>query len=393
MTTTLPDLQTFPCSHCGAKLEFNPRVGRLKCPYCGHEEDVPESPDDLTELPYETYLATRKVKTSRLSESALEVACPSCRARVTFQPPDVAGNCPFCGTGIVGKGEKAHPVVEPGGILPCLVAQKQARDRIRKWLGSNWFVPSALQQMAQQEGLQGVYLPFWTYDAQTQTQYTGQRGEHYYTTETHTYTNSEGETITETREIQHTRWYSASGSVARFFDDVLIPATTQLTPKQLKKLEPWNLKKLVPYAPAYLAGFKAQRYQVPLEMGLERAKTEMQKVIHQDICHDIGGDEQQVDWSTTQHHDITFKHVLLPVWLSAYRYNNKQYQVIVNAQTGEVIGDRPYSAVKIALAIAAGVTVLVGGFFLFSRLMDKPSPKRPSSAPSYIHRRTTSRPF
>ncbi|MBD2329793.1 hypothetical protein [Alkalinema sp. FACHB-956] len=385
-TTPLTHLQEFPCSSCGAKLEFNPKAGQLKCPYCGHEEAVPELPDGLQEIPFESFLAERKVKTVLLSDSALEVACPGCRARITFQPPDVAGKCPFCGTGIVGKGEKAHPVVEPGGVLPCKVTANQARDKIRKWLGNNWFVPNSLQEMAQQQGLQGVYLPFWTYDAQTHSSYTGQRGEYYYVTETRTYTNSEGETVTTSEQVRHTHWYSTSGYVSRSFDDVLIPATTQLPEKQLNRLTNWNLQQLVPYSPAFLAGFKAQRYQVSLESGLDRAKQKMQETIHQDVRHDIGGDEQHVDSVSTQHSEITFKHILLPVWLSAYRYNNKVFQVIVNAQTGQVMGERPYSATKIAIAVVAGVAVLVGGFFLFTR-MTGPSHRSPSrtyrSTPTY----------
>lgn len=358
--------QEFPCPSCGGKLEFNPQAGRLKCIYCGHEEDVPQDADDVVEIPYEDFLATKKVKTIVLSETALEVSCPGCRARVTFQPPDVAGKCPFCGTSIVSKGEKAHPVVEPGGVIPCKVTQKIAQTNVRKWLGNNWFLPSALKELAQQEGMQGVYLPFWTYDAQTESDYTGSRGEYYYTTETYAVTNDQGETEWETREVQHTHWYPVAGHVSQFFDDILIPATQQLDDKQLKKLSGWNLQQLLPYSPSYLAGFKAQRYQVPLEAGLGKAKVVMQSQLNHTVCQDIGGDTQTVNSIQTQHHQITFKHILLPVWISAYRYQNKQYRVMVNAQTGQVSGDRPYSKTKITIAVVAGLAVLIGGFYLFA---------------------------
>ena len=278
--------QEFPCSKCGGKLEFNPKAGRLKCIYCSNEEDISQDQDDVQEISYDDFLATKKVKTVLLSETALEISCPSCRARVTFEPPDVAGKCPFCGTSIVSKGEKAHPVVEPGGVIPCKVTKKNAQTNVRKWLGNNWFLPSSLKELAQQEGMQGVYLPFWTYDAQTESDYTGRRGEHYYTTESYTVINSEGEITWETRETQHTRWYPASGHVSQFFDDILIPATKQLDDNQLKKLSGWNLQQLLPYSPSYLAGFKAQRYQVPLEMGLVKAKEEMRSQLNSTVSRD-----------------------------------------------------------------------------------------------------------
>lgn len=358
--------QEFPCSKCGGKLEFNPKAGRLKCIYCSNEEDISQDQDDVQEIAYDDFLATKKVKTVLLSETALEVSCPSCRARVTFEPPDVAGKCPFCGTSIVSKGEKAHPVVEPGGVIPCKVTQKSAQTNVRKWLGNNWFLPSSLKELAQQEGMQGVYLPFWTYDAQTESDYTGSRGEYYYTTESYCVTDSEGETTWETREVQHTRWYPVVGHVSQFFDDVLIPATKQLDEKQLKKLSGWNLQQLLPYSPSYLAGFKAQRYQVPLEMGLVKAKEEIRSQLNTTVSDDIGGDTQTVSSINTQHHNVTFKHIMLPVWISAYRFQNKQYRVMVNAQTGQVSGDRPYSKAKIAIAVVAGLSILIGGFMLFS---------------------------
>ena len=363
--------QEFPCSKCGGKLEFNPKAGRLKCIYCSNEEDILQDKDDVQEISYDDFLATKKVKTVLLSETALEVACPSCRARVTFEPPDVAGKCPFCGTSIVSKGEKAHPVVEPGGVIPCKVTQKNAQTNVRKWLGNNWFLPTSLKELAQQEGMQGVYLPFWTYDTQTESDYTGSRGEYYYTTESYAVTNSEGETEWETREVQHTRWYPAAGHVSRFFDDILIPATKQLDDKQLKKLSGWNLQQLLPYSPSYLAGFKAQRYQVPLEMGLVKAKEEIRSQLNTTVSNDIGGDTQTVNSINTQHLNVTFKHIMLPVWISAYRYKNKQYRVMVNAQTGQVSGDRPYSKVKIAIAVIAGLSILIGGFLLFLNANNK----------------------
>ena len=363
--------QEFPCSKCGGKLEFNPKAGRLKCIYCSNEEDISQDKDDVQEISYDDFLATKKVKTVLLSETALEVACPSCRARVTFEPPNVAGKCPFCGTSIVSKGEKAHPVVEPGGVIPCKVTQKNAQTNVRKWLGNNWFLPTSLKELAQQEGMQGVYLPFWTYDTQTESDYIGSRGEYYYTTESYAVTNSEGETEWETREVQHTRWYPVAGHVSRFFDDILIPATKQLDDKQLKKLSGWNLQQLLPYSPSYLAGFKAQRYQVPLEMGLVKAKEEIRSQLNTTVSHDIGGDTQTVSSINTQHLNVTFKHIMLPVWISAYRYKNKQYRVMVNAQTGQVSGDRPYSKVKITIAVIAGLSILIGGFLLFSNANPK----------------------
>jgi ribosomal protein S27E len=350
----------FPCPSCGSKLEFNPQAGELKCGHCGWKEAIPQSAAAIEERSYEQYLQVDDSELAALSATAMEVECNGCRAKITFEPPQTAGKCPFCGTAIVAQAQTAHPAVTPESLLACTVSQQEARVKVRKWLSSRWFAPNALKQLAQQEGLQGMYLPFWTYDSNTMSHYQGERGEHYYVTESYTTTNSDGEQVTETREVQHTRWHSVSGSVTRWFDDILIPGTQAIPAAQLDQLAPWDLTQLMPYDPAYLAGFKAQRSQVSLPQGFGLAQAVMAPVIDRDVRSDIGGDEQRVHDVATAYHAVTFKHILLPVWLSAYRYNNKQFQVMVNAQTGEVLGDRPYSTVKIALAIVAGVTVVLG---------------------------------
>jgi hypothetical protein len=204
-----------------------------------------------------------------------------------------------------------------------------------------------------------VYLPFWTFDTNTTTDYTGQRGEHYYVTETYYERDSQGNQVQRTRQVRHTRWYSASGTVTASFDDVLIPATLSLSPNRLAALEPWDLQELRPYDPAFLSGFKAQRYQVDLAQGFERVKQTIAPVIEQDVRNDIGGDEQRIEGLATDYSAISFKHLLLPVYAGAYRYNGKLFQIVVNGRTGEIQGDRPYSFWKIALLVGSILFVLM----------------------------------
>jgi hypothetical protein len=137
---------------------------------------------------------------------------------------------------------------------------------------------------------------------------------------------------------------------------VLIPATLALSPERLTSLEPWDLEALRSYDPAFLSGFKAQRYQVDLAGGFERAKEVIAPAIEARIRQDIGGDEQMIESVSTNYSDVTFKHLLLPVYAGAYRYNGKPYQIMVNGRTGEIQGERPYSFWKIALLV---LTILV----------------------------------
>jgi len=351
-------IHRYPCTACGADLLYEPKDGFLTCPYCCHKEAIPACAEQVEERSFEQYLQIRPEQLEQLAANALEVNCQSCGATVTFTPPEVARQCDFCGVQIVAQAKSADPILAPGGVLPFRITHQDANAGLRKWLQSRWFAPNALKQFAQPTAISGVYLPFWTYDTNTTSYYTGERGEHYYVTETYYTTDSNGKQVQQTRQVQHTRWYPASGSVSRWFDDVLVAASVSLALKRIEALEPWDLAELRPYDPAFLSGFKAQRYQVDLAQGFERVKQVAAGVIHGDVCSDIGGDEQRVHNISTSYSGITFKHLLLPVYAGAYRFNQKVYQIVVNGRTGEIQGDRPYSVWKILLLVA-GLLLLV----------------------------------
>jgi len=349
----------YPCPSCGAHLLFEPRDGFLSCPYCGHKEAIPESADQVQERSFEQYLQIRPEQLEQLAANALEVRCQSCGATVTFTPPEVAGQCDFCGVQIVAQPKSADPILAPEGVLPFRFTQREAETGLRQWLQSRWFAPNALKQFARPDAINGVYLPFWTYDAYTTSYYAGERGEHYYTSETYSERDSQGREVTRTRQVRHTRWSPATGEVARWFDDVLVAATTSLPQKRLEALEPWDLTELKPYDPAFLSGFRAQRYQVDLAQGFEHVKQFAAGVIKGDVRQAIGGDEQRIHNIATHYSGVTFKHLLLPVYAGAYRFNQKVFQIVVNGRTGEIQGDRPYSFWKIALLVGTIALILV----------------------------------
>jgi len=359
-------IHRYPCPACGADLLYEPRDGFLSCRYCGHKEAIPTSPEQIEELSFEQYLQIRPEQLEQLAANALEVQCQGCGATVAFTPPEVARECDFCGLQIVTQAKSADPILAPGGLLPFRFTQDEANAALRQWLQSRWFAPNALKHFAQPDSIHGVYLPFWTYDTNTTSYYTGERGEHYYVTETYYDTDSKGNRVRRTRQVRHTRWHDASGTVTRWFDDVLVPATISLAQNRLEALEPWDLAELRPYDPGYLSGFKAQRYQVDLGRGFERVKQVAAGVIQRDVREDIGGDEQRIHKVSTYYSGITFKHLLLPVYAGAYRFNQKIYQIIVNGRTGELQGDRPYSFWKIALLVTAILFVLLIIALVFS---------------------------
>jgi predicted RNA-binding Zn-ribbon protein involved in translation (DUF1610 family) len=352
------------CTSCGALLKFKPGTRNLACEYCGSENEIaaPETEGVIVENSLDDFLAKNFDLEAKMQVTT--VKCDSCHAISTFDPKTSSDQCPFCAAPLVVKGGTTSTIHRPQYVLPFGIDEKKSRSNFKTWLKSLWFAPNDLKHYADGAAkLNGMYLPFWTFDCGTRTSYTGQRGEHYYVTETYT-AQENGRNVTRTRQVQKTRWYSASGNVSNTFDDVLIEASKTLNKEKLRALEPWDIKNVVQFNDKYLSGFRTETFQVDVKTGYQEAKSRMEPVIEATIRQDIGGDQQMIHYTNTSYSNPTFKHILLPVWLSAYRYNDKVYQFLINARTGEVQGERPWSAVKIALAIIGGLILVALILFL-----------------------------
>ena len=356
------DTEQHSCGQCGAKLNFAPGTSALKCPYCGFELQIAKSETQVAELDYRGYL--EKASQEKILHEAQRVRCDKCGAETTVPADTAADICPFCGANMVFSGMVSR-LIKPEGLLPFKVSSKEAFESFRRWIQGLWFAPGSLKQYARAENkLAGVYIPFWTYDCDTTTAYAGERGDYYYTMEKYTAMEN-GRSVARIRRVRHTRWTRASGTVANRFDDILIPASKSLPEKYVDQLTPWDLANLVPYADEYLSGFRAESYQVSLQEGFESAKGIAAPAIEASIQRDIGGDEQRIHSAQTQYVNIAFKHILLPIWMSAYRFREKIFRILINARTGEVQGERPFSAWKIAGAVLA-VLVIIGILILIS---------------------------
>ena len=358
------EVGTFACTSCGGDLKYRPGTISLTCEHCGAENEIPQIDTDFEELDFHEYLANKSKSEDTFKENF--VKCHNCGATSTLDPHVTSSNCPYCSTALVIEELHEELLIKPKALLPFHLDKEAAKSRFKKWVGKLWFAPNDLKKASLNfDHFKGIYIPYWTYDTDTYTKYTGQRGIHYYVTETYT-TTENGKSVTKTRQVQKTRWYPAFGDVSKFFDDVLVTATTSLPEKYIYKLEPWDLENLVPFEKSYLSGFVTEKYQIDLESGFDIAKNIMDPKIRTLIRRDIGGDVQRIISTKTRYNDITFKHLLLPVYVSAYRYKNKLYQFLVNGRTGEVQGQRPYSWIKITLVILV-VIAIIAAIVFFNR--------------------------
>ena len=356
----------FPCETCGSDLRYAPGTDLLHCDHCGSEELIKDNKgwrgSAIREMDFR---AAIRDGLSEFDMADLRVVeCTNCGAHNEFDPNTHSAECPFCATPIVTD-TGAERQIKPRGLLPFAMTEDAARDRMANWLGRLWFAPNGLRAYARKgRRLQGVYVPYWTYDAETKTSYSGQRGTVYYENK-RVSVMVNGKRQSRNQRVAKIRWQNVRGRVSRFFDDVLVLASKSLPKRFTDALGPWDLSHMEPYRPEYLAGFRAEGYTITLENGYAEASAYMNRMIERDVKFDIGGDRQRINGLETDVGAVTFKHILLPVWMAAYKYRGKTYRFVVNGRTGAVQGERPYSAIKISIAVIAGLIIAgIIGFML-----------------------------
>jgi hypothetical protein len=285
------------------------------------------------------------------------VKCQSCQAVSAFDSQHVAKRCDFCGSASLVSYDEVKEVIRPESVLPFKQPETTVRETIRRWYGTRWFAPNKLGNRALTDTVHGLYLPYWTFDAQVEADWTADAGYYYWDTES--YTDSQGKR--QTRQVRKVRWEPASGSVAHFFDDDLVCGSGGVDRKHIRGIEPFPTTDLVPYDAGYVSGWTVERYQIDLGAAAETSREQMESAITSMCSQQVPGDTQRDLQVDARYFDRTFKHILVPVWLLSYTYGSKRYQVVVNGVTGSISGDHPLSAWKIFFLIV-GILALIGVF-------------------------------
>ena len=355
-TENTEEITNKKCPNCGATVTFNPAMGKLHCEYCGYSRNLPKPDTDseICEMDFESALHKESLN---WGEEKKSVECKQCGAVTIYDALETAAVCPFCGSTSVMPA--ANNTIVPGGVCPFEVTKETAGESFAKWLKKKWFAPKKAKKSARPDAFNGMYLPYWTYDAQTTSNFTARAG---YDRKVK---NKDGNYETETE------WRHVSGVYQEFIDDETVMASKRQEDSGVKDCEPFKLSRLVPYSPQVLAGFAAERYSIGLKEGWETAQDSIRSKLRSNINSYIKSKWRcdrvdRVRFSTI-YSNITYKYILVPAWISSFKFKDKTYQFAVNGQTGKVGGRAPVSAFRVILAILLGIGACVGLYYLLKQ--------------------------
>ncbi len=342
--------------------DASPVVRARACPACG-------SPVE----PYDKYCVA--CGTAQPGPAIAEAAppkhfrCENCGAEVSIDPDQRSYTCAFCDSHYVVEFSPAETGRQaPEFVIGFAIAPDAAFQRFRQWLGRNgWFRPGDLRAAQIAEKLKGVYIPFWSFSTLARSTWSASIGEYWYRTETYTATEN-GKTVTKTRTVRETEWWSLSGGHHEYYRGYLVSGSRGLRQRDAERIKPFHLAALRRYEPYYLAGWLAEEYSVERDVALETSLQVFRQMERDAVAAFLPGDTYSDLRVETQFSDVGSDLILLPVYLLTYRYGNRLYRFLLNGQTGKAAGDKPLSGWRVGIAVAAALA-LGGLVWLLTRLL------------------------
>lgn len=337
------------CPACGADMIFDAESGCLLCEHCGTKKQIVGKSSE--EQDFERLL---NEKGDWGSESHV-FRCQNCGAQEVLDKKEIAKACPFCGATNIVKTDEL-PGIRPNAVVPFFVTLQQAGSSVRHWVRKRLLAPQKFRKSAKPEKMNAVYLPAFTFDSQTESYYSAVLGKYYYVTR-----RVNGRTVQERR----IKYFNVSGSYCMFFDDVLVQASSTVGEDNLKKLRPFDTGNSKEYSPEYLSGYTAtQKTRTGLACW-EDAKKEIGERLKGAILGQYTYDVVSSFRISTQYYNITYKYVLLPVYVGHCKWHQKVYNFFVNGLNAKVTGKAPVSPLKVSILVVLGIAVVVGLYFLY----------------------------
>ena len=345
------------CPACGAQAEWSPSKQMLVCAFCGTESPYTLDADKakIKEIDLEQALRELPGEDPASRPERRSVQCQSCKAVMVYDPARVGQNCEFCGSPALVDYQEIKSPIRPQSLLPFKVTAAEIRESMRAWYAGRWFAPGKLKRIALVDQVKGMYIPYWTFDAQAECPWRAEAGYYYYVTES--YTDNQGKR--QTRQVRKVRWEPASGHVSHFFDDQPVPGSRGIDAGLLRGVEPFPTKALVPYDTAFLSGFVVEHYQVVLLDAAKQGRERMDEDLRALCSAQVPGDTQRNLEIFPTYSGETFKHILVPLWLLTYTYGKRVFQVVANGYTGTIAGKYPKSPWKIAAAALAAILAIM----------------------------------
>ncbi|MBO4539231.1 MAG: hypothetical protein J5781_03065 [Clostridia bacterium] len=335
--------ETAKCPACGADLVYDPETRGLKCPYCGTEKEIAGTKCSESDL--------NRLFTERANNWATETKafrCENCGAQTIISKKEISKCCAYCGASNIIESEEMAGM-RPDAVLPFTLTKEDAGKSATAWAKKKFFAPRKFKQSATPENINGNYTPSFTFDSDVHGVYSGRLGKYYYETKI---VNGKK------RQVRKIRYFEIGGVYDTSFDDVLIQASDKISQKDIDKIQPFDTNSSQKYSANYLYGFSATQYTRDGKTCWNAAKDVMYARTKSRILAKYTYDVIDRFSLNATYNNVTYKYVLLPLYIGHFSFKEKLYNFFVNGRNGKATGKVPISPLKVALVVLAGLAVI-----------------------------------
>lgn len=354
-------ITNYKCPACGGPLHFSNESQDMACDYCDSHFTVAE-----IEAYYarENQAAAKAARTQSAEgqtwgengEDIRVYCCPSCAAELLCDAATAATSCPYCGNPSVVPGQ-LDGMLRPDLVIPFQLDKEAAKAALRKHYGKKPLLPRSFLAENHIEEIQGVYVPFWLFDADLDADV------YYSATRSHSRETHDERIIT----TEHFQLHRAG---TLHFERIPADASQRMPDAHMDAIEPFDYGQLKPFAMAYLAGYLADKYDVSPEACLQRVTARAEETARETMRRSCLGyetvSERQADLRLRRKKAY---YALLPVWMLSTRWHDQRFLFAMNGQTGKLVGDLPVDRGRywkfFALAAALGTLAATGLITLF----------------------------
>jgi predicted RNA-binding Zn-ribbon protein involved in translation (DUF1610 family) len=336
------DIKGYKCPNCGGTVQFDSASQKMKCPFCDTEFERETLEEYQREVEANTGSAddfgwTADGNGERWenpeADDLATGCCPSCGAELYGDKTTVAMVCPCCGNAqIVAK--RLSGMLKPDYVIPFKRDKKTAKEALSDFCKGKRLLPKFFANENRLDAIQGVYAPFWLFDALANGRVS------YKATKVKSWTSG---------DYRHTQTshYSVIREGSLAFEKIPVDGSEKMDDAYMDAIEPFDYKQIEVFHPSYLAGYTAEKYDVDAEKSKPRAENRIKKTIEDEFRNSVTG----YNSVTTQSSIVNVKggkvsYGLFPVWTLNTRYNDENYLFMMNGQTGKFVGKLPVDAGK-----------------------------------------------
>lgn len=321
------------CTNCSGKLIFNPASQKLECVSCGskfHPEDVADKDAKLHAKYYNTRVYT----------------CIHCGAEVITSDTEVSTFCVYCGNPAIVF-SRISQEYRPDGLIPFKITREQACSNISSKFFKNPLVPNEVKSKLSTDNIRGIYIPYWIFNANyTEADYlSGEVG---------------------SGKSKSTHYFSRAGDVE--LTNVPVDGSKILDDDASCKLEPFYLEEAKDFDEDYLNGFYSNMSDLTYFDLKNSAAERCHKLFADEIMHSVNAKNVKIidfiRWIDILDDPL---YMMMPVWFFTFKYKEKPYTILVNGQTGKVIGTMPWiikRVVWLSIAVTLAVMALVAAVYI-----------------------------